>query len=163
MTEKFHQPTQEVVRLFMGDNAWQRLMRLEDMLRERYELNREMKYPFGNEYGWGFRYSHRKSLLLYAFFEQDGFCCTISINDKGAPQVEAMLGDLLPETQAFWTNRYRCGANGGWIHCSIAGDDELLDIVRLVGVKVKPQKPHMAMFFSRQAFSSAAYASLFKG
>lgn len=139
-TEKFYQPTEEFVRLFMGDAAWQRLMRFEEILRERYDLNREMKFPFGNKYGWGFRYSHKKSLLLYVFFEEGGFCCTISINDAGAQEVEAMLGDLLPEIQDIWINRYPCGANGGWLNRSVAGDDELSDLVRLIGVKVKPKK-----------------------
>lgn len=140
LTEKFHQPTEELVQLFMGDDAWRRLMRFEEMLRMQYDLNREMKFPFGNEYGWSFRYSHKKSLLLYVFFEEGGFCCTISINDTGAQQVEAMLGDLLPEIQAVWTNRYPCGADGGWLHRSVASHDELPDLIRLVGVKVKPKK-----------------------
>lgn len=140
LTEKFHQPTEEFIRLFMGDDAWQRLMRFEEMLRERYDLNREMKFPFGNEYGWGFRYAHKKALLLYIFFEEGGFCCTISINDTGAQKVEAMLGDLLPEIQAIWLNRYACGADGGWLNRSVASNDELPDLIRLVGVKVKPKK-----------------------
>lgn len=140
ITEKFNQPTEGFVQLFMGDDAWQRLMRFEEMLRERYDLNREMKFPFGNEYGWGFRYSHKKSLLLYVFFEEGGFCCTISINDAGAQEVEAMLGDLLSEIQAIWINRYAYGADGGWLNRSVVSDDELPDLVRLVGVKVKPKK-----------------------
>ena len=140
LTEKKHKPREESVRAFMGDEAWQRLIRFEEMLEERYDLNREMKFPFGNDDGWGFRYSHKKSLLLYVFFEEGGFSCTISINDKGAPKVEAMLDDLLPEIQTLWENRYPCGDNGGWIHRPVVGDDELLDIIRLVGVKVKPKK-----------------------
>lgn len=139
-TEKYQQPPEELIRLFMGDDAWQRLMRFEEMLRERYDLSREMKYPFGNEYGWGFRYSHKKSLLLYVFFEEGGFCCTISINDAGAREVDVMLGDLLPEIQWIWINRYACGADGGWINRSVDSDEELPDLVRLIGVKVKPKK-----------------------
>ncbi len=127
-------------RFFMGVDAWQRLMRVEEMLWERYDLNRELKFPFGADCGWGFRYSHKKSLLLYVFFEEAGFCCTISINDKGASQVEAMLGELLPEIQVLWIHRYPCGTNGGWVHRSVANDDELPDILRLVGVKVKSKK-----------------------
>ncbi|MDR0980527.1 MAG: DUF3788 domain-containing protein [Methanocalculaceae archaeon] len=120
-TEKSPQPAEECIRLFMGDEAWQRLMCFEEMLRERYVLNREMKFPFGNEYGWGFRYTHKKSLLLYVFFEEGGFCCTISINDAGAREVEAMLGDLLPEIQASWINRYACGAEGDGLTVRLPG------------------------------------------
>ncbi len=139
LTEKHQQPQEEFVRLFMGDDAWQRLMRFEELLRERYDLSREMKFPFGNTYGWSFRYAHKKSLLLYVFFEEGGFCCTISINDKGARAVKTMLDSLRPEIQEIWKNRYACGVDGGWLNRSVASDDELPDLVRLVGVKVKPK------------------------
>jgi hypothetical protein len=140
LADKSTQPTEDFVRGFMGGDAWRRLSRFEDMLRARYELQRELKFPFGNEYGWGFRYCHNKTLLLYVFFEKGGFCCTISINDKGAPQAEAILGDLLPETQTLWKNRYPCGDYGGWIHYSVETDKELPDIIRLIDIKVKPKK-----------------------
>ncbi len=139
LSEKSPQPTEEFVRIFMGDDAWQRLMRFEELLRERYDLSREMKFPFGNTYGWSFRYAHKKSLLLYVFFEEGGFCCTISIGDKGARAVETMLDSLRPEIQEIWKNRYACGVDGGWLNRSVASDDELPDLVRLVGVKVKPK------------------------
>ncbi|MDR0912295.1 MAG: DUF3788 domain-containing protein [Methanobrevibacter sp.] len=140
LTEKSHQPTEDFIQLFLGDDAWQWLIHFEKMLQERYDLNREMKFPFGNEYGWSFRYAHKKSLLLYVFFEENGFCCTISINDKGASQVDTILDDLLPKTQDIWKNRYPCGDFGGWIHYSVELDDELSDIIQLVGIKVKPKK-----------------------
>lgn len=139
LTDKRQQPTAEAVQLFLGEAAWQRLLRFEQLLRERYALSRELKFPFGSAYGWGFRYAHKNALLLYVFFEEGGFCATISINDKGAPLVEAMLESLLPETQALWRNRYPCGADGGWIHCSVAGDEVLPDLIRLLGAKIKPQ------------------------
>lgn len=136
LTEKYQQPPEA----FMGIEAWSRLMRFEEMLRERYDLSREIKFPFGNEYGWSFRYSHKKPLLLYVFIEEGGFCCTISINDKGAQEVDSMFSDLLPEIQASWINRYACGAEGGWLHRSVTSDDELPDLIRLVSVKVRPKK-----------------------
>ncbi len=73
LTEKYQQPPESLIRIFMGIEAWKRLMRFEEMLRERYDVSREIRFPFGNEYGWSFRYSHKKSLLLYVFFEEGGF------------------------------------------------------------------------------------------
>lgn len=140
LTEKFHQPTEEFIKVFMGDDTWCRLMRFEDMLKVRYDLRREIKFPFGNDYGWGFRYVHKKTLLLYVFFEENGFCCTISINDKGAQEVEAILSDLRPEIQALWRNRYPCGNFGGWIHHSVEADYELPDLIRLIDIKAKPKR-----------------------
>lgn len=51
-----------------------------------------------------------------------------------------MLADLSPEIQVAWENRYPCGVNGGWLHYSVSKSEELLDLVRLVGAKVKPKK-----------------------
>lgn len=140
LVEKHHQPEEEYIREFMGDIAWKRLLRFEETLKERYDLVRELKFPFGNDYGWGFRYAHKNSLLLYVFFEEGGFCCTISINSKGATEVESMLNDLQPKIQAIWKDRYACGADGGWIHYSVSSEEELPDLIRLVGVKVRPKR-----------------------
>ena len=144
LSEKAHQPAEDFIQSYMGDDSWQRLMRFENLLREKYVLNREIKFPFGNNYGWSFRYTHNKTLLLYVFFEENGFCCTISIGGKGAVEVEAMFKELNPKLQTMWENRYPCGYHGeyygGWIHYSVETDDELLDMIRLVGVKVKPKK-----------------------
>lgn len=140
LTEKEHLPTEEFVQLYMGGKAWERLMQLEAMLRARYDLTRELRFPFGNSYGWGFRYTHKNTLLLYVFFEKDSFCCTISINDKGAPAVEAMLEELCPEIREAWENRYACGAEGGWVNYSVSSDAVLPDLIRLVEVKVKAKR-----------------------
>ena len=140
MLDKLQQPSEKSIRLVMGNDAWNRLMRFEEMLKARYNLNREMNFPFGNNYGWSFRYTHNKTLLLYVFFEENGFCCTISINDKGAHEAEAISGDLRPEIQALWKNRSPCGDFGGWMHRSVETDEELPDLICLVGIKVKPKK-----------------------
>lgn len=138
LTDQYQKPPEELIRIFMGEEAWRRLGRFEEMLRERYQLNRELKFPFGNTYGWGFRYAHKKSLLLYVFIEEGGFCCTISISDKGARQMDSILGELPRELQEAWLNRYARGAEGGWLNRFVKSDDELPGLVRLVGVKVKP-------------------------
>lgn len=140
MTDKNQPPSAAKVQAFLGKDAWARLLRFEAMLQENYEVTRELKFPFGDSYGWGFRYGHKKTLLLYVFFEKDGFCCTLSINDKGAKKVEALLENLLPETQTLWHDRYPCGEKGGWVHYSVKTEAELTDILKLTGAKVAPKK-----------------------
>ena len=132
--------TQESINNFLGEESVSRLYLFEKMLRENYDLNREMKFPFGKSYGWSYRYMHKKTLLLYLFFEKDGFCCTISINDSGAKIVSEIINTMLPKTKELWKNRYPCGTEGGWIHYSVENDEELKDIIRLIGVKVKLKK-----------------------
>lgn len=140
LTNKDVMPTQEVINSFIGDESAKRLSLFEKMLGENYDLNRELKFPFGNNYGWAYRYTHKKSLLLNVFFEKGGFCCTLSINDKGAEVVDTIIDTMLPETKVLWENRYPCGKIGGWIHYSVSNDKELKDIIQLLSVKVKPKK-----------------------
>lgn len=140
MTEKEPEPTEAEVRAFMGEGAWERLMRLEALLRQRYALGRTLKYPFGNAYGWSYRYVHKRALLLYVFFEAGRFCCTISINDAGAAKVEALRESLCPTVWQSWQGRYACGAQGGWVHHTVSDDEELASLVALVEVKAPPKK-----------------------
>ena len=139
-TDKKVIPTQEIINHFMGDKNVNRLYLFEKMLRESYDLNCELKFPFGENYGWAYRYTHKKVLLLYVFLEKDGFCCTISINDSGAGVVGKILNTMLPKTKELWQNRYPCGKEGGWVHYSVSDDEELKDIVRMINIKVKPKK-----------------------
>ena len=74
------------------------------------------------------------------FLKKAVFAVLFSINDKGAQEVDSIFGELLPEIQASWLNRYACGADGGWLNRSVISDEELPDLIRLVGVKVKPKK-----------------------
>ncbi len=139
MLNKEEIPTQETINNLLGEEGMHRLMLFEKMLRENYDLNRELKFPFGNSYGWAYRYTHKKALLLYIFFEKNGFCCTVSINDGGAGMVNEIIGIMLPKTKTLWANRYPCGKEGGWVNYSVYGDEELQDIIRLVACKVKPK------------------------
>jgi len=133
-------PTEVDIQNFMGDIGWQQLMDFEETLRGRYNLNREIKFPFGKNYGWGFRYTHGKTLLLYTFFEEGGFCATITINNKGATVVEGFLPEMSQEMQQMWHDRYPCDVAGCWIHHSIKPDSKLDEFVRFVEAKIKPKK-----------------------
>lgn len=144
LTEKSYPPTDACIQTFMGTDAWQRLVRFESMLNKSYDVTRQLKFPFGSDYGWGYRYAHKTSLLLYVFFEENGFSCTLSINDTGAKKIDSIFDTLLPEIQEAWKNRYPCGLQGGWIHRSVASDSELPDLIRLVAVKV--MRPHHVRF-----------------
>ncbi|TDW26371.1 uncharacterized protein DUF3788 [Breznakia blatticola] len=132
-------PTSQEIHTFIGNEAFMRLQHFEQALAKRYALQKELKFPFGSSYGWAYRYAHKKTLLLYIFFEANGFCCTVSLNDKAAPKMETLLPNLQPKTQELWQNRYPCGEQGGWIHDSITSDEDIEDILQLVATKVKPK------------------------
>lgn len=123
---------------FIGNESNGRLRALEKLLQSKYLINRELHYPFGNSYGWGFKYSHKTKHLFYLFFERDALTATIQIGDKEVPALIEQLHLFSQKARLLWANRYPCGQNGGWIHYRMLSDDELDDIIRFIALRKKP-------------------------
>ncbi len=138
MTDKSHVPEIADIEKFIGGESNRRLLLLEGMLQDRYVINRDLRYPFGASYGWGFKYSHKTSHLCYLFFEKDALTATVQIGDKEVPALIGQLQLFSPKAQSLWENRYPCGENGGWVHYRILSDEELDDVVRFIAIKKKP-------------------------
>lgn len=140
MLDKTEIPTTEKIQETIGLPSVKRLERLEVLLKDLYDLNRELKFPFGKSYGWGYKYSHKSKHLCYLLFEQGAFTILTQIGDKEVPSLDKKLPDLLQKTRQLWENRYPCGEYGGWIYYRILEDEELEDIMELLKIKVKPIK-----------------------
>lgn len=138
LLDKNNEPTIEQIKEHLGNESYKRLLSLEEYLQANYHLTKEIRLPFGNSYGWGYKYSHKSTHLCYAFFEKNAFTITLQIGDKSVPIVETMLPSLLPKTRELWKNRYPCGECGGWAHCRVLADEELNDIYSLISAKKKP-------------------------
>ena len=131
-------PDEATIREHIGEESHKRLVALESRLHGAYQLSRELKFPFGNNYGWGYKFSHKSSHLCYAFFEKDAFTVMLQIGDKQVSILESQLSVLLQKTQDLWENRYPCGEHGGWVHYRVLSDDELTDVVKLLTIRKKP-------------------------
>ena len=138
LLDKNNKPTIEQIAEYLGAESYRRLLCFEEYLHTHYHLNKEIRFPFGNSYGWGNKYSHKSGHLCYAFFEEGAFTVTVQIGDKQAPLVESVLSGLSQKAQELWENRYPCGENGGWIHYRVLNDEELTDIYKFIYAKKKP-------------------------
>ena len=132
-------PTPETIAQLLGAGAFERLKRLECSLRSNYDLSVSLEFPFGNSYGWGYKYSHKAQMLCYAFFERDSFTVTVSLGKAALPRLNAVLASLLPKTQKLWEERYPCG-EGGWVHYPVGSDGELDDVLTLIRCRRPPAK-----------------------
>jgi len=131
-------PDETMIADYMGRPTSERLAAMECILKTNYQLSREVKFPFGNDYGWGYKYSHGSFHLCYVFFEKGSFTVTLQIGDRSVPEVESILPSLLPRTQELWGSRYPCGERGGWVHYRVLTDDELDDVIRLISIRKRP-------------------------
>ena len=138
LLDKSNEPTAEQVKEYLGSESYERLSEFEEYLQTHYQLSKEMRFPFGNNYGWGYKYSHKTLHLCYAFFEAGVFTVTLQIGDKQVHSVEDMMNTLSPKAHELWANRYPCGEHGGWIHYRILGGEDLSDVYKLIGAKKKP-------------------------
>lgn len=141
MLDKQKPPETEEIRQYIGERSWIFLQKFEELLRTRYDLNRELRFPFGNSYGWGFKYAHKTRHLCYVFFEKDAITVTLQIGDKEVPHMNVLLPDFTKKTVSLWENRYPCGDNGGWVHYRILDEKELGDIIKMIEVKKRPLHP----------------------
>jgi hypothetical protein len=138
LLDKSITPDETSIQAYLGRQSRERLAIFENRLKADYQLVRELKFPFGNNYGWSYKYSHKSNHLCYAFFEKDAFTVTLQIGDKQAPLLESRLSSLLPKTRDLWENRYLCGERGGWVHYRVLTDDELTDVIKLIEIRKKP-------------------------
>ena len=138
LLDKGNEPTAEQIMEYLDNESYARLLSLEEYLRAHYLLSKELRFPFGNNYGWGYKFSHKSTHLCYAFFENGAFTVTLQIGDKQVHLVENVMSDLSPKAQELWANRYPCGERGGWIHYRVLDDTDLIDVYKLIGAKKKP-------------------------
>ena len=60
-------PTEKQIKEYMGEEAVENSEFLKRALKKAYEINIELKYPFGNNYGWGYKVSSKSKHLLEYF------------------------------------------------------------------------------------------------
>lgn len=131
-------PDDSTIREHLGEDSYKRLATMESRLHKAYQLSKELKFPFGNSYGWGYKFSHKSSHLCYAFFEESAFTVMLQVGDKQVSILESQLPSLLHKTQDLWENRYPCGERGGWVHYRVLSDDELTDVIELLAIRKRP-------------------------
>ncbi|WP_286173231.1 DUF3788 family protein [Clostridium sp. WB02_MRS01] len=139
MIDKSVQPEISDIERHIGLNGCRYLQFLEDAFMKRYNIQREIRFPFGNTYGWGYKYSHKTKHLCYLFFEKDAITITLQIGDREVPLLNQMLPTFSSKTQSLWEHRYLCGENGGWVHVRILSEDDLDDAIKLIEIRKKPR------------------------
>jgi hypothetical protein len=137
MLDKNSRPSEEDIREYLGGEGSGLLLSFEQELGKRYDYQKELVFPFGNHYGWGYKYSCNSKHLCHLFFEKGAFTILLQISGKDKPRLESILEDCLPKSGELWERRYPCG-DGGWMHYRVIDAGELKDIIRFIEIKKKP-------------------------
>ncbi len=101
---------------------------LNNFIKERFMANSEIKFPYGNNYGWCISHHKKTKLICNLFPEKDSFCVMIRKTNKEFLDVYNTVSDYAKE---IIDNRYPCN-NGGWIHFRVRNEKDYSDIVQIL-------------------------------
>ena len=134
MLDKSKVPTENEIKEYIGKQASANLEMMQARLKELFGCNFELKFPFGNNYGWGYKVSIKKKHLLYLFFERGSLNMMMKINEPGG-EVNLLKG-LSDKGKGYWDNKYPC-VNGGWIHYRIEEEEDFTDVGVFLSLRTK--------------------------
>ena len=139
MLDKNTVPTTKTIKEYMGEEAVENSESLKRALKKACEINIELKFPFGNDYGWGYKVSNKSKHLFYLFPEKGSFTVMLQIKGIKTDKDIDKYNKLSDEGKDYWENRYPCGDNGGWIHYRILNKKHLKDIGIFIGIRANKE------------------------
>ncbi len=104
---------------------------LKQFMTEVKNAQNEIRFPYGNGYGWCVTYRKNKKLLCDVFPECGALNVMLRLSDDS---FQKAYSSLTQYTQEQIDARYPCG-NGGWIHDRITNKEHLDDIMKLLALK----------------------------
>ena len=136
MLDKNNVPKEEDIRNHIGEKSIDHIEIIKNSLQKMFEINMELKFPFGNNYGWGYKVSHKSKHLFYIFFEKNSISIMLQIKKIVNEKEMEQYSKLSEEGKKYWEGSYPCGKNGGWIHYRILHKKQIKDIGIFLSVKI---------------------------
>jgi len=129
-------PTEDDIKNYIGKDAIENLNVLKNALEKIFDLNIELRFPYGKDYGWSYKLSHRSKHLCDIFFEKGNITAFMQISKIQTEKELEKHARLSDEGKKYWENRYPCGKNGGgWIIYVITSKEHLKDVGIFLSIK----------------------------
>lgn len=113
----------------------ERFSKINDFLLDFPDIERSIRFPYGNKYGWSATYRKKKKLICDVFAESGAFTVMIRLTNK---VLDGVYGQLHKSAQEQVDGRYPCG-DGGWVHFRVVTDDDLEYALLLLSNKFRPR------------------------
>jgi hypothetical protein len=105
---------------------------LDEFLTGEGRAQKTLRFPYGNHYGWGYKYSVKNKHLCDIFAEKDAFTVMVRLSDA---QFSEIYESLLDCGKEYVDHRYPCG-EGGWIHYRATREEHLNDLKKILRKKL---------------------------
>jgi len=131
MLNKQEEPTFEDLIRYSGEsgNLW---LELDKYLEDEFKAKRLIRFPYGNEYGWGAKYSAKSRHVCDVFAESGAFTALFQISDRA---METVYNDLDDYAKQIWENKHPC-KSGGWIEYRVLQSGQLEDLKKIIRAKI---------------------------
>ncbi len=130
MLNKTTQPTHAEMEAFCGE-CGKAFLCFNRYLDEELGCMSEIRFPYGNSYGWSVTHRRGKKLVCDVFAEAGAFSVMIRLTNKALDDIYPSLSEY---AQKCVDVKYPCG-EGGWLHYRVSEPEQLEDIKRLAALK----------------------------
>jgi len=131
MLNKQEQPTFEDL-INHCDEMGSLWLELDERLVSEFAVEKLIRFPYGNEYGWGVKYSRKSKHICDIFAENGAFAALFQVSQKAMDMVYDELSDYAKE---IWDDRSPC-KGGGWIEFRVLNHEQLNDLEKIIRAKI---------------------------
>ena len=138
-------PTDEEIMEHIGKKSIENIELIKKSLEKIHDTIFELRFPYGNKYGWGYRVAwvvkigSKPKYLFDIFFEKGSINIMCRLKIQTEDEIEK-YNKLSEEGKKYWENRYPCGGeNSGWIKYRVINKNQLKDIGIFLNIKTKEE------------------------
>ena len=106
---------------------------LDKDLKENFSAKTQIRFPYGNDYGWSCKYAVKGKHLCDVFAENGAFSLHFRISDA---QLESVYKDLSEYGKEICDNKYPC-KGGGWLTYRVLSKAHAADAKKILVAKLK--------------------------
>jgi len=131
MLNKQETPTFDDMLAYSGNSStlW---LELEDYLQSEFKVSKQIRFPYGKDYGWSVKYSVKSKHICDVFAENNALAAFFQISEKAVGTVLDGLGEYATN---IWEERSPC-SSGGWISFRVLTSEHLQDLKKIIRAKI---------------------------
>jgi len=130
MLNKQETPTFDDLIRYSGDRGslW---LALDKYMEEQYNVTKQIRFPYGKDYGWSVKYSIKSKHICDVFAENGAFTALFQVSEKAVDTIYDALGTYAKD---IWADKSPC-AGGGWIEFRVLDEEQLQDLEKIIHAK----------------------------
>ena len=132
MLNKAETPTFDDLIAYSGDTGalW---LALDAYMEESFQITRQIRFPYGKDYGWSVKYSIKSKHICDVFAEHGAFTALFQVSNKA---IDTVYEGLSAYAKAIWAEKTPC-ASGGWIEFRVLNEEQLHDLEKIIHAKAR--------------------------